>query len=132
MRKQFDLSQRSIDILHKVMKDTGFKREVDAVTYLIETYERNEVVAKLVAKELEKTLTRIRLGTRTAEKNSMALMHLINTAFYKDFPDKDEFLMPAYGYTKHRLIKDAEDEVTKTIESAKQKKDSERSKKGLE
>lgn len=135
-RKEYNLSPQIVEIIHEVMKEAGFKYEVDAVSFIIKDYKERkqseEIIANMVAEKLDKTLTRIRLGTRTAEQNSMLLLHMMNTEMYRFFPSKNDYLMPASGSTKHWILKEAEDTVGRMIAAAKQRKDDAKSREGIE
>ena len=135
-RKEYNLSPQTVEIIHEVMKEAGFKYEVNAVTFMINDYKNRkqseEIIANMVVEKLDRTLTRIRLGTRTAEQNSMLLLHLMNTAMYRLFPSKNDYLMPASGSTKHWILKEAEEAVKKIIAAAKQRKDDAKSREGIE
>ena len=82
--KEYNLPEQTIDIIHEVMKETGFKYEVDAVIFMINEYKNREAVADTVVQKLDKHFTRLRLGVRTAEQNSI-IMKDIPTLFCLSF-----------------------------------------------
>ena len=137
MRKHYDLSDKTIEIIHEVMEETGLKYEVDAVTFMIYDYKKREETREKVAdilsgkikEELKNDLTRLRLGVRTAERNSIILKHIVNTMLYVD---DYRYLMPAQGREKHKVLIDAEKHLEEIIANAKQVKDNEKAGKGQE
>lgn len=131
-RKEYNLPKQTIDIIHEVMKETGFKYEVDAVVYMIHEYKNREVVADTVVQKLDKHFTRLRLGVRTAEQNSIIMKDITNTLLFKLLPSKDEMLMPAEGRFKHTVLVEAEDNLSEKIAKAKQEKDNMKAQRGIE
>lgn len=131
-KKLMDLPEQTIDIIHEVMKETGFKYEVDAVVYMIHEYKNREAVADTVVQKLDKHFTRLRLGVRTAEQNSIIMKDITNTLLFKLLPSKDEMLMPAEGRFKHTVLVEAEDNLSEKIAKAKQEKDNMKAQRGIE
>lgn len=131
-KKLMDLPEQTIDIIHEVMKETGFKYEVDAVVYMIHEYKNREAVADTVVQKLDKHFTRLRLGVRTAEQNSIIMKDITNTLLFKLLPSKDEMMMPAEGRFKHTVLVEAEDNLSEKIAKAKQEKDNMKAQRGIE
>lgn len=131
-RKEYNLPEQTIDIIHEVMKETGFKYEVDAVIFMINEYKNREAVADTVVQKLDKHFTRLRLGLRTAEQNSIIMKDITNTLLFKLLPSKDEMLMPAEGRFKHTVLVEAEDNLSEKIAKAKQEKDNMKAQRGIE
>ena len=131
-KKLMDLPEQTIDIIHEVMKETGFKYEVDAVVYMIHEYKNREAVADTVVQKLDKHFTRLRLGVRTAEQNSIIMKDITNTLLFKLLPSKDEMLMPAEGRFKHTVLVESEDNLSEKIAKAKQEKDNMKAQRGIE
>jgi hypothetical protein len=131
-RKEYNLPEQTIDVIHEVMKETGFKYEVDAVVYMIHEYRNREAVADIVVQKLDKHFTRLRLGVRTAEQNSIIMKDIANTLLFKLLPSKDEMLMPAEGRFKHTVLVEAEDNLSEKIAKAKQEKDNMKAQRGIE
>ena len=131
-KKLIDLPEQTIDIIHEVMKETGFKYEVDAVIFMINEYKNREAVADAVVQKLDKHFTRLRLGVRTAEQNSIIMKDITNTLLFKLLPSKDEMLMPAEGRFKHTVLVEAEDNLSEKIAKAKQEKDNMKAQRGIE
>lgn len=131
-RKEYNLPEQTIDIIHEVMKETGFKYEVDAVIFMINEYKNREAVADTVVQKLDKHFTRLRLGVRTAEQNSIIMKDITNTLLFKLLPSKNEMLMPAEGRFKHTVLVEAEDNLSEKITKAKQEKDNLKAQRGIE
>ena len=131
-RKEYNLPEQTIDIIHEVMKETGFKYEVDAVIFMINEYKNREAVADTVVQKLDKHFTRLRLGVRTAEQNSIIMKDITNTLLFKLLPSKDEMLMPAEGRFKHTVLVEAEGNLSEKIAKAKQEKDNLKAQRGIE
>ena len=131
-RKEYNLPEQTIDIIHEVMKETGFKYEVDAVIFMINEYKNREAVADTVVQKLDKHFTRLRLGLRTAEQNSIIMKDITNTLLFKLLPSKNEMLMPAEGRFKHTVLVEAEDNLSEKIAKAKQEKDNLKAQRGIE
>ena len=131
-RKEYNLPEQTIDTIHEVMKETGFKYEVDAVIFMINEYKNREAVADTVVQKLDKHFTRLRLGVRTAEQNSIIMKDITNTLLFKLLPSKDEMLMPAEGRFKHTVLEEAEDNLSEKIAKAKQEKDNMKAQRGIE
>lgn len=136
-KKLYNLSDKTIDVIHDVMKETGLKYEVDAVTFIVNDYkerhEKNEnlieILSGKIKDELQNDLTRLRLGVRTAERNSIILKDIANTFLYKE---NYLYLMPATGKEKHKVLIEAEKHLNEIISHAKQVKDNEKAEKGIE
>lgn len=131
-RKEYNLPDQTIDIIHEVMEETGLKYEVDAVIFMINEYRNREAVADTVVQKLDKHFTRLRLGLRTAEQNSIIMKDITNTLLFKLLPSKNEMLMPAEGRFKHTVMIEAEERLSERIERAKQEKDNAKAQKGIE
>lgn len=131
-RKEYNLPEQTIDTIHEVMKETGFKYEVDAVIFMINEYKNREAVADTVVQKLDKHFTRLRLGLRTAEQNSIIMKDITNTLLFKLLPSKNEMLMPAEGRFKHTVLVEAEDNLSEKITKAKQEKDNLKAQRGIE
>lgn len=131
-RKEYNLPEQTIDVIHEVMKETAFKYEVDAVIFMINEYRNREAVADTVVQKLDKHFTRLRLGVRTAEQNSIIMKDITNTLLFKLLPSKDEMLMPAEGRFKHTVLVEAEDNLSEKIAKAKQEKDNMKAQRGIE
>lgn len=142
-RKEYNLPEQTIDTIHEVMKETGFKYEVDAVIFMINEYNEyrkrdldltkySEMTADLVTEKLDKHFTRLRLGLRTTEQNSIIMKDITNTLLFKLLPSKNEMLMPAEGRFKHTVLVEAEDNLSEKIAKAKQEKDNLKAQRGIE
>lgn len=136
-KKLYDLPDKTIEIIHDVMKETGLKHEVDALKLIIHDYKNmkdwkyliDDKMPKKIKEELSNDLTRLRLGVRTAERNSIVMKDILNTMLYVE---NYHYLMPAVGKEKHKMLIEAENHLEEIISHAKQVKDNEKLGKGLE
>ena len=137
MKKHYDLDKKSVEIIHEYMEKYSIKSEVNAVKFIINDYkEKDEAREKMIGdisekikEELKNDLTRLRLGVRTAERNSIILKDIANTFLYKE---NYSYLMPATGKEKHKVLIEAEKHLNEIISHAKQVKDNEKAEKGIE
>lgn len=91
MKKQttFRLEEETFSALKEVKEEQHLSSTTQAVEWLAREYHQQKTlivseqlcgeIAKSVSKELNKTLTRIRLGTNTADRNSKVILLLLNT-----------------------------------------------------
>lgn len=86
LEKHIKLSEESEKILLDIQKEKGFSSLNKALEYMITDYANNRNIAKTVSESvtesLNKTLTRIRLGTNTADVNSQVIIELLNAIIY--------------------------------------------------
>lgn len=87
MQKHIKLDDIAVNIVEEYRKKNGSKSFNDALESLIKDYEKNanitENVTKGVSSELSKVLTRIRLGTNTADVNSQVIIEILNAIVYQ-------------------------------------------------
>lgn len=125
MKKHYELPNSVVNIIHNVMEKEGFKYEVEAVRFIIIQYEYKEKFMKDVMAAFDEKykdlFTRLRLGTRTAEQNSIVLLDAINTLLYQfDGIDK---LMPAGSFdTVNPVVKESKVQLAERINAYKQRK----------
>lgn len=137
MKKHYDLDKKSVEIIHEYMEKYSIKSEVNAVKFIINDYKEKDearekmidIISEKIKEELKTDLTRLRLGVRTAEKNSIILKDIANTFLYKE---NYSYLMPATGKEKHKVLIEAEKHLNEIISHAKQVKDNEKAEKGIE
>lgn len=137
MKKHYDLDKKSVEIIHEYMEKYSIKSEVNAVKFIINDYKEKDearekmidIISEKIKEELKNDLTRLRLGVRTAERNSIILKDIANTFLYKE---NYSYLMPATGKEKHKVLMEAEKHLNEIISHAKQVKDNEKAEKGIE
>lgn len=106
------------------MEEVELKHEVDALKLIIYEYKfmkelRSEIDEKLPGKireELSNDLTRLRLGVRTAERNSIVTKDILNTMLYVE---NYQYFMPAVGRERHKVLLEAEKHLDAIISHAK-------------
>lgn len=135
VRKEFRLDEHSIEIIHQIMKDKSLSSEKEAITYCLKQYEEKDQSYELIAEEvyskLKNDLTRLRLGIRTAEHNSIILMDLANSYLHNN-PESITYIMYNDGELKSDLVKECENHLAKKITKAKQTKDNSKLQRGEE
>lgn len=124
MKKIFDLPNESIDIIHKIMKEKGFKTEKETLVYIITKADEEKTLIKEFREEFKNDIVRFRLGLRTAEQNSIIIKDILNTMLFDFNPD---IYNAAKGDTKHWITYKSEKELREMIESKKQRKDDKKS-----
>lgn len=137
MKKHYDLDKKSVEIIYEYMEKYSIKSEVNAVKFIINDYKEKDearekmidIISEKIKEELKNDLTRLRLGVRTAERNSIILKDIANTFLYKE---NYSYLMPATGKEKHKVLLEAEKHLNEIISHAKQVKDNEKAEKGIE
>lgn len=129
MRKQFSLEEIDLDIINKVKKDFSFRNESETLRYILRRFSKNEQKLNFIADDVyfkfKDDITRLRLGLRTAEQNSIIILDLLNTLLYEY---KIDILMPAYSYTTHDLVTKSKERIKEIIEANKQRKDNKNNK----
>lgn len=86
VEKHIKLSDEAGQVVTRVQNERDLSWN-KALEYLVMDYDRNcnvaEAVSKRVTADLNKILTRIRLGTTTADINSQVIIELLNALIYQ-------------------------------------------------
>jgi len=86
-QKHVRISPEAEKILVELQNEKGFRSLSSTLEYMILDYENNRNIADAVATKvtdaLSKVLTRIRLGTNTADINSQITIELLNSIIYQ-------------------------------------------------
>lgn len=87
MEKHIKISTEAEQILLKLQTEKELHSTSAAIEYLIKEYERNNDLTKRISEkvteDLSKILTRIRLGTNTADINSQVIIEILNAIIFK-------------------------------------------------
>lgn len=87
METHIRLSGESERVVQEVQKEKGFSSCNKTLEYIITEYGKNKSIAgevsERVAADLDKVLTRIRLGTNTADINSQIIVEMLNAIAYQ-------------------------------------------------
>lgn len=87
MQKHINLSDGAVEIVKKYKEKNQCKSFNDALELLIRDQERNsniaDEVSNRVTDNLNKILTRIRLGTNTADINSQVIIEILNSIVHQ-------------------------------------------------
>lgn len=87
MQKKFDLNENEIRLLQSVKEKIGVRTEIAALRYIFQEFEKirddyTQVIANLVTEKLRNDMVRIRLASRTTEKNTAMLLDAVNTILF--------------------------------------------------
>lgn len=87
MEKHITLSKESEQIIESIKKNKGLRSANAAIDYIIKDYDyKSDItnrISEKVTEDLYKILTRIRLGTNTADVNSQIIIELLNAIIFK-------------------------------------------------
>jgi hypothetical protein len=87
LEKHIKLSDKAEKILTKVQEEQGFSSVNKTLEFIITDYENNrnlaDNVSQKVSEDLSKVLTRIRLGSNTADINSQIIIEMLNAIIYQ-------------------------------------------------
>lgn len=86
-QKHVRFSPEAERILLELQEEKGFRSLNSTLEYIVLDYANNRNIADAVSAKvtdnLSKTLTRIRLGTNTADINSQVIIELLNSIIYQ-------------------------------------------------
>ncbi len=124
MRKHYNLDEKHIKILQDVKNKKDFKHESDALRYVIDEFDKGNIVAEvidnLIKTDYNKYLTRLRLATNYTEKNVQLILDGLNTLLFKAGIDDKGSL---YYDEPHPTLKNSENRRSQLIAWQKQKID---------
>lgn len=87
MEKHISLSPESEQIILEVKESQMLRSTSATIDYIIRDYakrrELTDSISEKVTEDLSKMLTRIRLGTNTADINSQIIIELLNAIIFK-------------------------------------------------
>lgn len=123
-RKTYNISEKTLEIINAVKDEKGLTSETAVIVFLADNYKRNQKLAKEITKEVttafKNDIIRLRLGVRTAERNSIVTKDLINSLLW----DSESLIyMPCDGNTEHQITKEAEKRLSDMLGNLKQKRD---------
>lgn len=93
MQKKFDLNENEIRLIQSVKEKMGVKTDVAALRYIFQEFEKmqdnyTQLIADLVTEKFRNDIVRIRLASRSTEKNTAMLLDAVNTIlFFHDLED---------------------------------------------
>lgn len=128
-RKTIYISDEDLELLKKYKNEMKLKTDSAAISHLIHSTEESfeEKIAVAVRKELDKNYyqkERLRWSTVTAEQNSIILLDMLNTLFYKF----DINACIPVDLTEHVAITQSRDRLKEKIAHFKQKADERKAK----
>ena len=123
--KHIKLSKEATEMVSKVQSEKGYMSWNKALEFIVMDYENNcnvaEKVSKKVLEDLSKILTRIRLGTTTADINSQVIIELLNAIIYQFNVEP-----MTTDYVQTTAVETSKKHVRNKIAKAKQNKDQKR------
>ncbi len=125
MRKHYNLPDKYIEIIETVKKEQGFTFENDALKYILDEYNNGDLFVKrfremLKLPEIKNYLTRLRLATNTADRNSTALIDGMNTLLHLNQVHNTGEM---YEDNPNPVLKHSEERLKEKIARNKQIKD---------
>ena len=122
--KHIKLSDEAAKVVSKIQNEKGYSWN-KALEFIIMDYENNcnvaEKVSKKVLEDLSKVLTRIRLGTTTADINSQVIIELLNAIIYQFNVEP-----MTTDYVQTTAVETSKKHVRNKIAKAKQNRDQKR------
>lgn len=122
MRKTIDLSEDVFEMVEAYKEKNHLKSFTCAMEEMIRNsekeYELEERISKRVSDELYKILTRIRLGSNSADINSQVIVEILNAMVYQF-----DVSPLATGVKETDTVRQAKNYVREKIAEKKQKKD---------
>lgn len=120
--KHIKLSDEAAEIISNIQIEKGLASWNRALEFLVMDYANNcdvaEKVSKKVSEDLSKVLTRIRLGTTTADINSQVIIELLNAMIYQFNVEP-----MTTDYVQTTAVETSKKYVRNKIAKAKQNKD---------
>lgn len=120
--KLINFSSQSIELVERYQKEHGCKNFTSALEQLIQDYYKNEDletrISNKVSSDLYKVLTRIRLGSTSADINTQVIVEILNSIALSF-----EVQPMTTGVEEHRAVSIAKNYVREKIAKKKQKKD---------
>ncbi len=129
-RKHYNMSDKSLEILHQVMEERHIKTETAALEYVLLQAARQqsveERVAQIFRETFGETMASSRAAARAAEKNTQLILDAVNA------------LLIERGYRQYysaerepsQVLRESVKEWTRKVEREKQVKDSNLQKRG--
>lgn len=129
-RKHYNLSEKSLEILHKVMEKRHLKTETAALEYVLLQYDRREDIeqrfGQILQERFGETILSMQAAVRQTEKSTQLLLDLLNTVLiereYRTLYSAERQASP--------VLKEAEASWRKDLERKKQIKDNNLKKRG--
>lgn len=130
VRKNYILSDKSLEILHQIMEERHIKTETAALEYVLLQYKRQqeaeERFAQIIRETFGETMASGRAAARAAEKNTQLILDAVNV------------LLIERGYSQYysaerepsQIFRESEKEWKRKLEREKQVKDNNLQKRG--
>ena len=128
VRKNIYFTNEEYKKLQEMKEEYGLKSDSAAVSFLLQSGELKQNIAKEVIKELEENYMkseRLKWATKTAEQNSIVLLDAINTMLHMLKADA----LISVEFAPHPIIQQSQQKIKNRIAHFKQKSE-ERKRKG--
>lgn len=115
VRKNYILSDKSLEILHQIMEERHIKTETAALEYVLLQHERQQTAeerfAQIIRENFMEVLSGCRAAARATEKNTQLLLDSMNTLliergywqYYSAEREPSQVLRDAEEAWKHKL-----------------------------
>ncbi len=129
-RKHYNLSEKSLEILHQTMEERNIKTETAALEYILLQYGQRqsteERFAQIIRENFMEVLNGCRAAARATEKNTQLLLDSVNTILI------ERGYWQYYSAEKEpsQVLRDAEEIWRHKLEREKQVKDNRLQKRG--
>lgn len=129
IQKHINLSREAEQVLNDLKAERGFRSMNQTLEYMIMDYNKNRdiaaAVSRQVTEDLSKVLTRIRLGTNVADRNSQIILEVLNSIAYQF-----DVAPMTTDFEETSAVSVAKESVKNRIAELKQRKDNKAGKKG--
>lgn len=129
IQKHINLSREAEQVLNDLKAERGFSSMNQTLEYMIMDYNKNRDIAAAVSRQvteaLSKVLTRIRLGTNVADRNSQIILEVLNSIAYQF-----DVAPMTTDFEETSAVSVAKESVKNRIAKLKQCKDNKAGKKG--
>lgn len=129
-RKHYNLSDKSLEILHQIMEERHIKTETAALEYVLLRQARQQMAeerfAQIIRENFMEVLSGCRAAARATEKNTQLLLDAVNTMLI------ERGYWQYYSAEKEpsQVLRDAEETWRHKLEREKQMKDNSLKKRG--
>lgn len=129
IQKHINLSREAEQVLNDLKAERGFSSMNQTLEYMIMDYNKNRdiaaAVSRQVTEDLSKVLTRIRLGTNVADRNSQIILEVLNSIAYQF-----DVAPMTTDFEETSAVSVAKESVKNRIAKLKQRKDNKAGKNG--
>ena len=121
-RKNIYIDEKEYDVLQSIKKEYGLKTDSAAISFLLQSGNISENIAKAVVNEMEESYMkseRLKWATKTAEQNSTVLLDAMNTLLHMMKADT----LISVEFAPHPIIEKSKQNIKDKIAHFKQAAD---------